>query len=98
MLIVLIGNWKDYSWVIRGKQRSERLLNKPQTPTEIKKKTKIILTNISRVLVQFEKKGLAKCLTPNETRSRVYDLKLILTLLKHRKGLTYKQLAKRGLL
>lgn len=68
--------WKDYSWVIRGKQRRKvlRLMDKPKTPTEIKKDGEMTLTNASRVLVQFEKRGLAKCLTPNETRSRVYDL------------------------
>ncbi|MDO8740470.1 MAG: ArsR family transcriptional regulator [Candidatus Woesearchaeota archaeon] len=68
--------WKDYSWVVRGKQRRTvlKLMDKPKTPTEVKKDGEMTLTNASRVLVQFEKRGLAKCLTPNETRSRVYDL------------------------
>lgn len=68
--------WSDYSWIIRGKQRRKviEILDKPKMATELKREAQIALTNASRVLVQFEKKGIAKCLTPEEDRCRVYEL------------------------
>jgi hypothetical protein len=35
---------------------------------------RINLSNVSSVLVQFSKRRLAKCLTPNHIIGRVYDL------------------------
>ena len=68
--------WEDYSFIVRGKQRRKIIsrLGTPKTPTELKKETKFSLTNVSRTLVLFEKKGLAKCLTPKEKVGRVYTL------------------------
>jgi len=68
--------WKDFSWIMRGKQRRKviMLMDKPKTATEIKKEAKITLTNASRALIQFNEKGLMKCLTPKEPRSRIYEL------------------------
>jgi len=68
--------WEDYSFVIRGKQRRKVIeaFDGPKIPTEIKQITHMNLTNVSRVLVSFEKKGLAKCLTPKLKVGRVYIL------------------------
>jgi len=40
---------KDYSWVVRGKQRKKiiKVMNKPKIPTEIKENTKLSLNNTS---------------------------------------------------
>lgn len=68
--------WADYSFVVRGRQRKQiiSLMTRPKTPTELAKESKLNLTNASRVLVQFEKRGLARCLTPKEAIGRVYVL------------------------
>jgi len=65
-----------YSWVTRGKQRKEIILhiNGPETPTDISKKSGYSLNNTSRVLNDFRKKGLVKCLNPKEKTGRLYVL------------------------
>lgn len=69
-------HWKDYGYVIRGKQRVKVLktMQKPMTVTEIKKVTKLSLSEASRVIRGFAKKGLAKCLNPKDITGRVYEL------------------------
>lgn len=71
-------NWGDYSFVVRGKQRRMiiLLMDKGKTPTELKRESGLNFNNVSRVLVQFEKNKLAKCLTPNQEVGRVYALTL----------------------
>lgn len=68
--------WEDYGFVVRGKQRREiiKLMDRPKTPTELKEESKLSITNVSRVLIQFEKQGLAKCITPQHVIGRVYRL------------------------
>ena len=43
---------KDYSWIIRGKQRKKiiKIMNKSKIPTQIKAETKLSLNNVSDVL------------------------------------------------
>jgi len=71
-------NWGDYSFVVRGKQRRMiiLLMDRGKTPTELKRESGLNFNNVSRVLVQFEKNKLAKCLTPNQEVGRVYALTL----------------------
>jgi len=68
--------WEDYSWVMRGSQRRKvmKALNKPKLPTELKAETKMSLTNVSKVLKSFEKRGLVKCLTPHLKTGKIYEL------------------------
>ncbi len=67
---------KKYSWIVRGKQRRGiiRHIDGPETPTDIAKKSGYSLNNTSRVLSEFKKKGLIKCLNPKEKTGRLYVL------------------------
>ncbi len=69
-------NLKDLSWVLRGKQRRTiiKSMNGTKIPTQISKDSGLSLNHTSRVLRQFEKKGLVKCLTPREKVGRLYKL------------------------
>lgn len=68
--------WEDYGYVSRGKQRIKVLkaMHKPMTVTEIKKATKLSLSEASRVIRGFAKKELAKCLNQKDVTGRVYEL------------------------
>lgn len=65
------------SWIKRGKQRREIIIHidGSETPTEIAKKSGYSLNNASRVLNEFRREGLAKCLNPKEKTGRLYDLR-----------------------
>ena len=69
-------NIKDYSWIIRGKQRREiiKTIKDADTPTQISNKSGYSLNNTSRVLNEFTKKGIAKCLNPKQKTGRLYVL------------------------
>ena len=64
------------SFVIRGKIRKKVLLNldKPLTPTQLSEKIKTHRSTTSRTLLELEKKGLVKCITPNENMGRFYEI------------------------
>jgi len=75
--------WKDYGWIIRGRQRSKVIMMFPNTPItaetlrkEINSKTdlKLSLREVSRHLTSFTKQGLLKCLTPDAPYCRLYIL------------------------
>ncbi len=70
------SDWELYSWVIRGNQRRKvvQAIDKPKIPTEIKKEVKMSLTNVSKILSAFKKKGLVRCLTPNSKTGKIYEL------------------------
>ena len=70
---------KDYSWILRGKQRRIiiKVLDKPKTPTLIKEETKIKVSNVSDVLRDMKKRKLAKCLNPKDKLGRLYELTAI---------------------
>lgn len=67
---------EDYSWILRGKQRKKimNILDKPKIPTQIKNDSGLSLNNVSDVLREFRKKGLAKCLNPKDKTGRLYKL------------------------
>lgn len=68
--------WKDYSFIMRGKQRRIiiEVIDRPMTVTEIKKKANLSLAETSRVLRGFKKQGLAECMNPEDALGRVYQL------------------------
>jgi DNA-binding MarR family transcriptional regulator len=49
-------------------------MSKPMTVTQIKKITELSLSEASRVLRNFAKKGFAKCLNPTDNLGRIYEL------------------------
>jgi len=67
---------KDYSWVVRGKQRKKviRVMSKPKIPTEIKEDSELSLNNVSDILRDFKEKKIAKCLNPRAKTGRIYEL------------------------
>ena len=74
-------NLKLYAWVVRGRQRTAimKVMSKPQTPTEIRKKSiqynlKISLNNASDILRSFVGQGLAVCLNEEAKTGRLYQL------------------------
>jgi DNA-binding MarR family transcriptional regulator len=69
-------NLNSYSWVIRGKQRRDiiKYIDDPETPTEIANKSGYSLNHTSRILNEFRRKGLTKCLNPNQKTGRLYQL------------------------
>jgi len=69
-------NWNDISFIIRSKHRREilNLLDKPQTPTQIKEETKLHFNSVSRTLIELEKKGFIMCLNPSQKLIRFYQI------------------------
>ncbi len=67
---------KDYSWVIRGKQKKKiiKVMDKPRIPTQIKEETHLSLNNVSDILREFRKKKIVKILNPKEKTGRLYKL------------------------
>ena len=68
--------WKDYSFIMRSKQRKTviKVMDRPMTVTEIKEKAGLSLSETSRVLRKFKGEGLAKCINPEDALGRVYQL------------------------
>ena len=64
------------SFVSRGKIRKKVLsnLDKPLTPTQLSEKIKTHRSTTSRTLLELEEKGLVKCITPDETMGRFYEI------------------------
>ena len=72
---------KLYAWIVRGRQRIAVLkaMSKPQTSTEICKKSKeyngkISLNNTSDILRCFARHSVAICLNNEEKVGRLYKL------------------------
>jgi len=67
---------KLYSWIIRGSQRVLiiKVMDKPLTPTQIKKLTALGLNNVSDILRLFVEQKIAKCLNEQEKLGRIYIL------------------------
>ena len=64
------------SFVSRGKVRKKALSNlvKPHTPTELSHIIKTHRSTRSRTILSLEKRGLVKCITPNEKMGRYYEI------------------------
>ena len=72
----MLKNYKDYSWILKGKQRKKilKVMDKPLIPTQIKEKTDLSLNNVSDILREFRKRNLAECINPKEKTGRIYEL------------------------
>ena len=70
------NDWELFSWVIRGNQRRKVILalEKPTIPSKIKKEAKMSLSNVSKILSTFKKRGLVHCLNPGAITGRIYEL------------------------
>jgi len=68
--------WKNISFVLKSGRRKELLflLEIPKTPTQISKLMKSSLPNISLKLNDLVKRGLVKCINPDDTKGRIYLL------------------------
>lgn len=68
--------WMDYSFLMRSRQRKTviAVIDRPMTVTEIKRKTRLSLSETSRVLRHFKAEGLAECLNPKDVLGRIYQL------------------------
>ncbi|MBI2004207.1 ArsR family transcriptional regulator [Candidatus Pacearchaeota archaeon] len=70
------NDWDVLSFIARGKHRENilKLLDKPKTPSRLKKETKLHFNAVSRAIIELEKKGLVKCLNPSQKLSRFYQI------------------------
>ncbi|MFH1365639.1 MAG: winged helix-turn-helix domain-containing protein [archaeon] len=68
--------WDDISFIIRSKHRKNilKLLDKPKTPTQIKKTTGLHFNIVSRTIIELEKNGFLKCLNPQQKLIRFYQI------------------------
>jgi DNA-binding PadR family transcriptional regulator len=70
------------SWILRGSQRRvifRILKSKKMIPAEMYEKatkinSKITRNSVSDVLREFKKKGLVKCINPEESKGRIYEI------------------------
>ena len=67
---------KDSIFIKKGKLRGEvlNLLEKPFTATELSKKMSKHRSSISRILIDFERVGLVRCINKEDDRFRHYVL------------------------
>ncbi len=70
-----------YAWVLRGSQRREiiKVMHDMKIPAQIfrdaqQANAKISRNSVSDVLRSFVDKNLAKCINPDETKGRLYEL------------------------
>ncbi len=70
------NHWNDISFIISSKHRKPilKLLDNPKTPTQIRNETSLHFNQVSRTLIELEKKGFVKCLTPNQKLNRFYQI------------------------
>lgn len=69
------------AWIVSGSRRTAILkaLERPMSPCQVHKKSKdyspkISLNHASDTLRELQKQGLATCITPENTRGRIYQL------------------------
>ncbi|MCX9085476.1 MAG: hypothetical protein OIN87_11850 [Candidatus Methanoperedens sp.] len=64
------------SFVNRSRIRKSLIQNieEPHTPTELSEIIKNHRSTLSRAILELEKKGLVKCITPNEKMGRYYQI------------------------
>ena len=70
-------DFKTFLFFKKGKIRKQVLdsLNTPKTATEVAKELSLHRSSVSRVLIELEKKGLIKCLNPEDKSFRHYTRK-----------------------
>lgn len=68
--------WELLSF-IQGKVRQAALLalrSGPKTPSRIAEETDEHLSHISRALREMREKGLVECMTPRQSKNRIYRI------------------------
>lgn len=75
-MCVMCVQYNDISFILRGKTRLKVLneLKNAKTPTQISQSLDTPRSNVSRCILELEKKGFVICLTPNEKMGRLYKL------------------------
>ena len=69
--------WILFSSVIASPHKTsivKLLRERPLTPTQIQKETKLNLSHISRLLKGLKEKGIVECLNPNQRKGKLYCL------------------------
>lgn len=69
--------WKLRRLILSGSARKnvfKSLIEKPKISKEIANDTKLLLSNVNRIIKEFEAVDLIKNLTPKEKRNRVFCL------------------------
>ena len=70
-------DWEDKAFIRASKIRQEilkALTIEEMLPSELAKKLRISLPQISENLLLMEQKGFVKCLTPNKHNYRLYGI------------------------
>lgn len=70
-------SWDDVGFIKSSKHRKEimNLLNtRSLTPTEISTDSKTHISQVTRSLLELEKRDLVKCLTPSLRKGRLYSI------------------------
>jgi DNA-binding MarR family transcriptional regulator len=70
------GITKEQIFIKKGKLRKDVLkrLLEPKTATEVSKEIEKHRSSVSRILLGLEKKGLVKCVNPEDDRYRHYQI------------------------
>lgn len=66
-----------FSFVLRGSNRAiilNCLVSGELTPSQIKKKTNLYLSHISRVIQELQEKELINCINPSSPTVRFYEI------------------------
>lgn len=69
--------WQEIGFILKSKNRLKvlELLNeKPQNPSSIAKTLDDHRSTISKIVGELERKGMAKCLTPEDKTFRLYRI------------------------
>ena len=69
--------YDDYSFIYASRYRPkilETLLREPRTPSEISRITGISMGIVTKILMEFRKRGLIECITPDRKKGRIYTL------------------------
>lgn len=66
--------WQEVSYIISSEYRKKVLekLESPQIPSKLSKELNINIAHVSRALSELEDKNLAKCLTPEANKGKLY--------------------------
>ena len=69
--------YDDYSFIYASRYRPkilEALLRELRTPSEISRITGISMGIVTKILMEFRKRGLVECKTPDKKKGRIYTL------------------------
>jgi DNA-binding MarR family transcriptional regulator len=70
-------DWRKYAYAVASGRRTDIILllfSGSEMPREIAEKTNLRLSHVSNVLSGLVKNGISLCLTPEQSKSRLYSL------------------------